>query len=284
MDRRFSIDVSPLKVRRCGSIAALALAYGLSPTVAQAATLDLDHFVLTFEERFATLDISAGGPGTRWIAHTPWHGDFGDAVFADPGPDGPFSLTPAGLRITARQDAQGRWRSGLISSMDRDGVGQRGFAQQFGYFEMRAKLPDGAGVWPAFWLIGIDKTKDASEIDVIEYYGAFPGYYHSWMHLFQDGKDLLLHDHLTHVPSSQMTSNFNDYGVLITPQDTRFFFNRQEIWSMPTPPQYRQPMYVLVDLALGGGWPIDKLKPPAVMDVADILVFRDGRLPQAAGQ
>ncbi len=268
--------------QRRAAMAVIAMTLGLSCGAAEAEPLDLGHYVLTFEERFKSLDVSAGGPGTRWIAHTPWHGDFGDASFDDPGPDGPFSLTPEGLRITARQDGAGRWHSGLICSMDRDGAGQKGFAQQYGYFEMRAKLPDGPGVWPAFWLIGVDKTRVASEIDVVEYFGAFPGYYHNWMHLFENGQDRLLKDHLNRVPPGQMTSGFNDYGVLIDPDRTRFFFDREEVWSMPTPPEYHQPFYVLADLALGGGWPVDRLKSPAVMDIADILVFRDARQPKAA--
>ncbi|BCP52434.1 hypothetical protein K32_10510 [Kaistia sp. 32K] len=221
------------------------------------------------------MDISAHGPGTRWIAHTPWNGDFGDAVFADPGPGGPFALTPEGLTITASKRADGSWQGGLLCSMDKDGAGQRGFAQQFGYFEMRAKLPDGPGVWPAFWLIGVDKKTSSSEIDVIEYYGQFPEYYHNVAHLFRDGKDRLQKDNLVRVPAGSLTDRFNDFGVLVEPELTRFFLNRKEIWRLPTPPEYHQPFYVLANLALGGGWPIDKLKSPAVMTIAHIMVFQD---------
>ena len=39
--------------------------------------------------------MSAWGPGTRWIAHTPWHGDFGDAAFSDPLPGFPFATAGA---------------------------------------------------------------------------------------------------------------------------------------------------------------------------------------------
>jgi beta-glucanase (GH16 family) len=246
---------------------------------AHAQTLDLSHYTKTFEDDFTKLDISAWGPGTRWIAHTPWHGDFGDAVFDNPGPNGPFSIGPSGLNITARKDELGHWRSGLICSMDKDGPGQQGFAQQYGYFEMRAKLPDGPGVWPAFWLIGVNKATSASEIDVLEYYGAFPGYFNSWLHLFQGGKDVLQGHKITAVPPGSLTSRFNDYGVLIGPDETRFYLNRQEFWAAPTPPEYRQPMYILANLALGSGWPIDKLKSPAIMEISHIVVYQaDSRL------
>jgi hypothetical protein len=42
----------------------------------------------TFTEDFNDLKVSAWKIGdNRWIAHTPWHGDFGDAGFTNPQPD-----------------------------------------------------------------------------------------------------------------------------------------------------------------------------------------------------
>ncbi len=235
--------------------------------------LDLGDFEQTFNETFPTLSISAAGPGTTWIAHTPWHGDFGDAVFDDPGPNGPFSIGPHGLRITASQDAGGRWHSGLIASMDRDGPGQKGFAQRFGYFEMRARLPDGMGTWPAFWLIGTQKGQTASEVDVIEFYGGFPAYFHNVLHLFKDGADLLQENHLAKVPPGQLTAGFNDFGVLIEKDRTSFYLNHRAIWQMPTPPAYDQPFYILADLAIGGGWQHEGLASPVTMDIERIAVY-----------
>jgi len=41
--------------------------------------LDLSKYVLTFSDEFDYLSVSADRPGTRWTAHTPYGGDFGDA-------------------------------------------------------------------------------------------------------------------------------------------------------------------------------------------------------------
>lgn len=63
------------------------------PTPGRADTgdeLNLSDLIQTFSEDFDALDVSAWGPGTRWIAHTPWNGDFGSAAFADPKPGFPF--------------------------------------------------------------------------------------------------------------------------------------------------------------------------------------------------
>ena len=104
----------PVRLRRSARRArALARGVILAATVlagarlvtsgSAASSLNLSNFVMTFDERFERLDISATGPGTRWIAHTPWNGDFGDARFDNPGPDGPFAKMSSGLSITARK-------------------------------------------------------------------------------------------------------------------------------------------------------------------------------------
>lgn len=265
--------------------ASLLLAAGRDKPASQALapseeTLDLRGYKLVFEDRFATLSIGAQpGSGERWYNHTPWHGDFGDAAFVAPGPGGPFAGGPEGLSITARRDADGRWSSGLISSRDKDGPAGKGFAQKYGYFEMSAKLPSGMGTWPAFWLIGVDKSTTAAEIDVVEYYGGFPQYYHCVAHIWRDGKDVLNRDFMIKVPDGLLSERFNTYGVRILPKTTTFYLNRRRVAEMDTPPEYRQPFYILANLAIGAGWPTKDLTSPKVMQIAYIRAYRPVQEP-----
>ncbi|MBN1844174.1 MAG: glycoside hydrolase family 16 protein [Sedimentisphaerales bacterium] len=235
-------------------------------------SLDLEGYRLTFDEDFKEpLSVSAWGPGTRWIAHTPYAGDFGDARFADPQEDFPFTIANGILRIEARKDEKG-WRAGLLSSMDRQG---NGFAQQYGYFEMRAKLPKGAGVWPAFWLLGAPQLRDKSltqiEIDVLEAYGVNPNVMWTTVHLWHpdgkhsgDGKPFC-------VPG--MTDGFHTYGVMVDQDFLTFYYDGAELWKVKTPDQARVPLYILVDLALGGGWPIDQTPNPSYMYVDYVRAY-----------
>src|ERR1700730_11787831 len=105
---------------------------------------DLSGYTLAFDEEFnGPLSVSAYGPGTKWIAHTPYRGDFGEAWFSSPtDPRSPFSIKDGILTITAWKDASrnNHWRSGLLSSVDTKG---RGFSQAFGYYEARLQLPPG---------------------------------------------------------------------------------------------------------------------------------------------
>jgi hypothetical protein len=235
--------------------------------------LDLSGARLTFTEEFDHISVSARGPGTRWIAHTPWNGDFGEAQFVDPIPGFPFSVVDGVLSIEAHKGVDGKWRSGLLSSRDRDGPNGHGFAQQYGYFEMRAKLPAGPGTWPAFWLIGIDKTAASAEVDIMEEYGAFPDIYHTNAHVFYtDGTHVDIGEKIP-VKSGLMEQSFNTYGAKIDPDWITYYFNRRQVWQTPTTQYFRQPMYILLDLALGGGWPIDQTINPSIMKVDYIKVY-----------
>lgn len=52
------------------------------------------------------------------------------------------------------------------------------FEQKYGRFEARIKLPEGAGLWPAFWMLGanVDEVPwpGCGEIDILEYQGQRP--------------------------------------------------------------------------------------------------------------
>src|SRR5262245_29319588 len=95
---------------------------GTQSASAASGSIDPSTYKLTFEENFDWLDVSAWGPNTRWIAHTPWNGDFGDARFVDPIPGFPFTVRDGLLTIEARKTDKG-WQSGLLASTDPKGNG-----------------------------------------------------------------------------------------------------------------------------------------------------------------
>src|SRR3546814_4547456 len=50
---------------------------------------------------------------------------------------------------------------------------------------MRAKMPGGYAVWPAFWLVGLQRGETSAEIDIVEYYGRRPDIYMSSSHVWR---------------------------------------------------------------------------------------------------
>ena len=225
---------------------------------------NFDHFIVQ-----PSVHVDKG-----WTAHTPWAGDFGDAVFTDPAPGFPFKIDDGLLQIEARKDANGHWRSGLLASADSAG---NGFAQTYGYFEMKAILPKGEGTWPAFWLatkLPKGSTEPALEVDALEHYGKFPGDFHSGFHVWHvDPPDDVAMEHITRVETNALYAEFHQYGVDVEPDRITYYFDRKETWHVPTPPQHKKPLMILLNLALGSGWPIDKTPNPSIMKVAYVRVF-----------
>ncbi|EAS51296.1 conserved hypothetical protein [Aurantimonas manganoxydans SI85-9A1] len=235
--------------------------------------IDLEGAELVFEDNFDALDVSAWGPGTRWIAHTPWNGDFGDAKFVDPREGFPFTVQDGVLSIEARRDEAGKWESGLLASADPKGDG---FSLLYGYFEMRARFPEGAGTWPAFWLIDRNEARTI-EVDAVEHYGHEPARYSASLHVWDRQVPENSRSATGHVPVSESSlySGFHTYGVAVGPMTIDYYFNGRKVWSQPTPVELGDgSFYMLVDLGLGAGWPIEDAPDPSVMEVDYVKAWR----------
>lgn len=261
------------RARAVCALAAVALIGAVdSPTAPHTGEkLDLSRYEVSFDEPFDKLDVSAWGPGTRWIAHTPWAGDFGDARFIDPTKDEPFKTVDGILQIEMKRK-DGRWQSGLLSSGDSKG---RGFLQSGGYFEIRAKLPGSQGVWPAFWLgsnaVGGNPTP---EIDILEYYGQFPMSYVATTHVWQQGKSIAGEAIRIYVPEGSLETGYHTYGASIDAKNVIFYLDRREVARRPSRPEYLHPVYMMLNLAAGGGWPIDGMKDHSIMYVDYVRAYR----------
>lgn len=231
--------------------------------------------------RIETIAAARLGPA-RWTAHTPWNGDFGDAQFLNPHPNGPFSMKDGILSITARKNSDGKWTSGLIAAGDSTGAG---YGTRYGYFEARMKMPPGPGTWPAFWLVPlkVPGTSDINvEVDVIEYYGHDTSSYQSVLHVWYKEKDKSRgQNERIYFPENALIDDFHTFGVDISPQAIVFFRDGKKVWSQPTPPELDGPLYPLVNLALGSGYPIDKTPNPSVLQVDYVHVYaRDAGPPE----
>jgi beta-glucanase (GH16 family) len=258
------------------SVAFACTALTCSAAPAEKVMLGTCVYTRLFSEDFQNFHVHPWrSDGEGWIAHTPWAGDFGDAAFTDPRPGFPFIVKDGVLNIEAQKDQGGKWHSGLIASADGRGIG---FSQLYGYFEFRAKLPAGDGTWPAFWLASVASPpprQTSIEIDIMEHYGRSPADFHSVVHIWNaDGSHPRPSaSHITPVPSGSLYSDFHNYGVDVEPDLIIVYFDRKEVWRTATPAEHQRPLLILADLALGSGWPIDKVPNPSIMQIAYIHTF-----------
>jgi beta-glucanase (GH16 family) len=130
-----------------------------------------------------------------------------------------------------------------------------------GRIEMRAKLPQGKGVWPAFWTLGDDIKKvgwpACGEIDIMEFVGHTPDRVHGTLHWKQGGH----RSKGGNLTVSQPWADFHVYAVEWSPEKIDFFFDETQYLSVPLSTAdagarnaFNKPHHVKLNLALGGGW------------------------------
>jgi hypothetical protein len=262
----------------CGTLVFVLSARGLLHAQRCAGSrLDLKGYHLSFDDEFDSLSVSPQGPGGRWFTRT--KDTFGDARFVDPGSGFPFTASNGILSIEARKFPDG-WRSGILASVDPKG---NGFSQQYGYFEMRAQFPKGPGTWPGFWMLTTDSLVNPKqttfEIDIVEQYGRTPATLFTTIHWWPPKGMGSHHAVGSHCEAVNMSRGYHSYGLLWTKETLAWYFDRREVWRQPTPPEARFPMYMLVDLALGSGWPITHTPNPSIMRVDYVRAYTQSPSP-----
>lgn len=162
----------------------------------------------------------------------------------------PFRVADGTLTITAAPAGGlpngATYSSGLITT-------HASFRPTYGYFEIRAKLPSGAGMWPAFWLLPADGAWPP-EIDVFEALGSAPDMVFTTVHSAASKVHL---QKQAKVAVSCLTSAFHVFAVSWRPDVINWYVDGNVVFSNPTPPDMHKPMYLLIGLAVGGdgSWP-----------------------------
>ncbi len=185
-------------------------------------------------------------PFPRGVSVDPFH--VADGVLAiEARPTSPALLPSLGARYT----------SGLITT-------QYSFSQAHGYFEARLKLPNGKGLWPAFWLLPADGPRPP-EIDILEAFtvasdagagGPTQIHYTSTAQLVP-GTARPVPDTCRgwHDVGVDVTKDFHAYGADVEPEGVTFYFDGRAYAKCPPNAAADRPLYVLVNLAVGGAWP-----------------------------
>ncbi|KDO27785.1 hypothetical protein SPRG_07384 [Saprolegnia parasitica CBS 223.65] len=166
----------------------------------------------------------------------------------------PYTSPAAGTR---------QFRSGRLDSSG-------SFAQQFGRFEARIKLPVGRGMWPAFWLMprGGRCWPTDGEIDIMEYVGQSPDQIHGNYH-FGPSCNRNFHDDKAVCGKAgkskqvALDKDFHVYAVEWTPTSISWFFDGQLYYVLTNAQctdkaQFFIPQkafYIILNVAVGGTWP-----------------------------
>ena len=155
----------------------------------------------------------------------------------------------------------------------------RGLASwTYGRMEARIQLPEGQGIWPAFWMLAEDSPyggwPTSGEIDVMEFLGHDTDRVHGTIH-YGGGtygpcrasrgavQGHCFSGRSYDLPSGDFPDAFHTFAVEWEPREIRWYvddtlFQTQTFWysgAAPYPAPFDQPFHLLLNLAVGGQWP-----------------------------
>lgn len=261
--------------------------------------LDRQGLVQTFADEFTNFSWHADEAVDGRIERGTWRTHFGYAgvndrgsrtlpsngeqqIYVDPAFRGtagaslglnPFHIVDGVLEIVAdRASAQVRpyiwdypYTSGLITT--------RGtFAQQYGVFDIRARIPKGRGLWTSVWLLPAAGGWPP-EIDILEILGNQTDSLVTTWHSNATGKHTM-GPTATKVPDA--SADFHVYSLDWNENQIRWYFDGTEVSRAPTPVDLHTPMYLLIDLGVGGwpGSPDSTTAFPAVLAIDWVRVYK----------
>lgn len=135
-------------------------------------------------------------------------------------------------------------------------------AWTYGRIEVKAKLPQGRGTWPAIWTLGTERQAGwpaCGEIDIMEFVGFEPGIIHANVHTKK-------YNHMKgNNKGSQLTiadasTAFHVYALEWSPQKLDFFVDDQKYFTYENEGSgtdawpFNKNQYLILNLAIGGAW------------------------------
>jgi len=132
---------------------------------------------------------------------------------------------------------------------------------QYGTIEVRAKIPVGKGIWPAFWMLGANISKvgwpKCGEIDILEYVGREPHKVYTSLHT-QDSHGNTINTKVTDIIAIE--EGFHLYAIDWTKDKIEFFVDNQSVYVFAPKDKnedtwpYNQPFYFIINTAVGGNF------------------------------
>lgn len=255
-------------------------------------TLPVTVTRMTFDDEFNTFSNSSNGSTGTWMTSLPYGGEAARTLsgnneleyYSDSSVGvNPFALNNGVLDINATPAAAGSnpygltYNSGVITT-------DKSFSQTYGYFEVNAVLPSGQGLWPAFWLLPATNAY-TSELDVFESIDSQSTTIYSTVHGSTNGTWGADSQALA---SPNTSTGFHTFGVDWEPTTTTFYIDGITTGSAPTPTSMNDPMFILLNLAVGGqgswpGAPDHSTVFPATMQINDVRVYATANTTYVGG-
>lgn len=151
------------------------------------------------------------------------------------------------LVISSRKESyKGRsYTSGAVTTESK-------FEFTYGKIEIRAKLPKGRGIFPAFWLVNSDEDW-LPEIDIMENIGQAPNELYYVVH-WKDEAGKQKRDYTKITEDIDFSEDFHLYGLIWEPGRIIWTLDGRNVFETDkfSPDS---PLFLYINTAIGGNWP-----------------------------
>lgn len=164
------------------------------------------------------------------------------------------------LIITAiREDFAGSpYTSARIKTQDR-------MTFQHGRVDVRAKLPQGQGIWPAIWMLGNDISSvgwpACGEIDIMELVGHEPQTVHGTAHWGPQGRPYSTFKGKGYsISEGIFADKYHVFSIIWEPGSIKWLVNDNEFFSLTNADvdgdyPFDDNFFFILNIAVGGNWP-----------------------------
>jgi beta-glucanase (GH16 family) len=170
-------------------------------------------------------------------------------------------------------------------------ITQDKFEFTYGRVEIRAKLPEGQGIWPAIWMLGADIAEnpwpDCGEIDIMELVGYEPSTVHGTIHGSGPSKGSAYT-----LEEGKFSDDFHEFALEWDEDEIEWYVddtlyhvaNAAEVGSTWV---FDHPFFLILNIAVGGNWPGNpdaSTRFPQTMEIDYIKIFEDINSESINGQ
>ncbi|WP_299628257.1 glycoside hydrolase family 16 protein [uncultured Tenacibaculum sp.] len=135
------------------------------------------------------------------------------------------------------------------------------FEFTYGTIEVKAKLPQGHGLWPAIWMLGHDIDKNTwpacGEIDIMEYVGKEPHTIYTSLHNSSSYGNTINSKKTT---KKNIEEGFHVYKTEWSKDAIVFYIDGEKVYTYSPNEKdeknwpYDKPFYLILNLAIGGNF------------------------------
>lgn len=158
------------------------------------------------------------------------------------------------LVIEVTEENPGEYLSAKLTTQ-----GLRNF--KYGKIDARIKLPTGQGMWPAFWMLGENKSiidwPGCGEIDIVELVGHSPSTAHANVHYTNGNNEYSNDEGMPKTISQTFDQEYHNFSIDWTPSEINFSLDG-EIYKTTNlsddMKEFQRSFYLILNVAVGGPW------------------------------